>query len=79
MGGGDSARLPVALVVKVLSKHMLPVRRERMVRVFSNFSISFFIDVLSQAFIKSIRKVFVYRYINNMYNIYILENVWIFA
>ena len=31
MGGGDSARLPVALVLKVLSKQMLPVRRERMV------------------------------------------------
>ena len=33
--------------------------------------LSFFLDVLSQAFIKHSRKVFVYIYINSMHNIYL--------
>ena len=33
--------------------------------------------VLSQAFIKCSRKASVYIYINSVYNVYILENVWI--
>ena len=38
--------------------------------LFSNFSITFLFDVLSQAFIKHSRKAFVYIYVNSMYNIY---------
>ena len=34
-----------------------------------------FFYVLSQAFIKHSRKAFVYIYINNMYNVYVLENM----
>ena len=44
----------------------------------SNFFISSFsFDIFSQAFIKHSRKAFVYIHINSMYNIYILENLWI--
>ena len=50
--------------------------------MFSNFSTSsgfffqmFFLKSLSSV----VEKIFVYVYINNMYNIYILENLWIFA
>ena len=46
--------------------------------MFSSFSISssfFFFDVLYQACIKHSRKVIVYIYRNNMYNIYILESM----
>ena len=45
--------------------------------LFSSFPIfSFlFFNVLSQASIKHSRKAFVYIYINNVYNIYILENL----
>ena len=43
------------------------------------FHLFFFSDVLSQDFIKHSRKVFVYIYSSNIYNINILEKLWIFA
>ena len=39
------------------------------------FQSSPFFDVLSQAFIKCSRKTSVYKYINNMYNIYIFKKI----
>ena len=42
--------------------------------IFSNF-ISLFLNVLSHTFLKCSRKAFVYIYVSNMYNIYILENM----
>ena len=50
-----------------------------LVYVFQFLHLFLFFNVLSQAFIKHSRKVYVYTYINNMYDIYILENLWIFA
>ena len=56
----------------VLPFHLVPVLQ------FLHLS-PFFLDVLSQAFKKHSRKTFVYIHKNSMYNIYILENLRIFA
>ena len=59
-----------------ISYSVLPFQ---VVYVFQFLHLFFFFDVLSQAFIKCSRKAFLHTYINSMYNIYILENLGIFA
>ena len=49
-----------------------------LVYVFQFLHLFFLLLFISQTFIKCSRKAFVYIYVN-MYNIYILENLWIFA
>ena len=46
--------------------------------MFSNFSISSFFDVLLKPLLGIGEKTFLYININSMYNIYVLESLWIF-